>query len=156
AGQALLLWADGHLVRVSLKDTDKPQIVETLSILDGGARVTAACMLAGKSTLLVGDSTGRVRGWFLARPDKRPRESGDSFNLVLGHEIPGAGAAVTALDRSSRNRLFAAGYADGRVRIYHMTSQKRLADLKSGSDKPILAVALSPKNDLLFAQSEAG
>jgi phosphate transport system permease protein len=73
---------------------------------------------------------------------------------VAAHTFPGQGAAVTALATSQRIRTFAAGYADGSVRLLHVTSGKELARLRpDGFTAPVTALALAPKDDGLAAIS---
>jgi phosphate transport system permease protein len=151
-----LVWEDGHLVRVSTQDLEDPKVVEEVDLLEKrpGLTLTALQFLIGKATLLVGDSSGRVRAWHRIKPaDAR---TGDKSVLVAAHEFPGLGAAVTALAVSARDRLFAAGYADGRVDLYYTTSDKRLADLVTEPGQEVRVLTLAPKVDGLMAQTSQG
>ncbi|HKI34767.1 MAG TPA: ABC transporter permease subunit [Gemmataceae bacterium] len=148
-----LAWEDGHLVRVSTQDLEEPKVVEEVELLEkrSGLKLTALQFLIGKATLLVGDSSGRVRTWYRIKPaDAR---TGDKSVLTAAHEFPGRGAAVTALAVSARDRLFAAGYADGGVGLYYATSEKHLADLMTERGQEVRTLALAPKADGLVAQT---
>jgi phosphate transport system permease protein len=144
---ALLAWRDGHAVRYLLRDLAAPPIVEQVFLLEGpGRTLTAVCWLLGRTTLLAGDSTGRIEAWFPVRrsPDAPPI-------LMRAHRFEGGGRPVTALASSSRSRLFVAGFADGTIEVRHVTSHKLLARLASQAGRQVDAVALSPKDDGLVA-----
>ena len=150
----LLIWEDGHLVRVDARNIEAPKVAEETELLGAGdLKVTAVQFMIGKTTLLVGDSSGRVRAWFGIKPADAPTPDGIVY--AVGHEFPASGSAITSLTTSARNRTMAAGYADGRVRLYYVTSEKFLAEVRT-ADKPVREVILSPGDDLLVAWSEAG
>jgi phosphate transport system permease protein len=149
-----LIWKDGHLVRVSTQDLENPQVVEETELLGDGTTVTAVQFLIGKATLLVGDSSGRIRAWFRVKPEGE--ETGDGTLLVAGHELAGPGAPVISLAASSRTRMMAAGYGDGRVRLYYVTSEKLLAETWTERDRPVQGLVLAPKDDGLVAQTASG
>ena len=109
-----LVWDDGHLLRVSTQDLENPKIVEEVDLLGKeGLSLTALQFQIGKTTLLVGDSSGRVRAWFRIKPEDAL--TGDGAVLVAAHELPGPGVPVRALATSGRTRIMAAGYSDGRM-----------------------------------------
>src|SRR5262249_56493529 len=111
-----LIWQDGRLVRVNTRDPEKPRIAEDMNLLDKpGLIVTSVQFLLGRASILVGDSSGRVRVWF--RVGTPGPNSNDGATMVAAHELPGPPSPVTALASSERSRLMAAGYADGRVRL---------------------------------------
>jgi phosphate transport system permease protein len=141
------VWDGGHALRIDARDPEAPFVDETLDLTpEPGVEVTALAQLIGSSTLVVGDSRGRVRGWFLTRPDPRSTLQ----RLTPAHALEPRGAAVTALAPSTRNRLFAVGLADGRVDLVHMTSARTMAELDTGRGR-VDALALAPRNDGLLA-----
>jgi phosphate transport system permease protein len=145
-----LIWEDGQLVRVNTQDLEEPKIVETVDLLgQKGLTVTAVQFQLGKSTLLVGDSFGRVRAWFGIKP--AGAITSDGVVLAAAHELPGPGAAVTALATSSRTRIMAAGYADGHVRLFYVTSEKNLGESLTQAGQPVQSLLLAPKDDGLVA-----
>jgi phosphate transport system permease protein len=150
--QALLVWRDGAAARYDARDPSAPVVAERLDLLpDPRATVTAVGFLLGRRTLIVGDSSGNVAGWFRAQPP----DAGtlDGIRLERGHFLeggPGAGAVV-ALAPSSTTRVFAAALETGESRLFHMTSEKLLGRAR-GFDGPADALALSPRADLLVAR----
>src|SRR5262249_1334276 len=75
----------------------------------------------------------------------------DGNMLVMAHDLPGPGAAVTALGASARSRLIAAGYADGHVRVFQVTSERRVVE--TTTNEPVQAGRFAPKDDGLLALS---
>jgi phosphate transport system permease protein len=149
-----LVWQDGHLVRVSTQDLENPRVVEEMELLGDGTKVTALQFQIGKTTLLVGDSSGRLRAWFRIKPEGAG--TGDGAVLAAGHELVGPQAPVISLATSSRTRMMAAGYGDGRVRLYYVTSEKLLGESWTDRDQPVQGLVLAPKDDGLMARTSAG
>jgi phosphate transport system permease protein len=150
----LLIWEDGHFVRVDARNIEAPKVAEEAELLGAGdLTVTASQFMIGKTTLLVGDSSGRVRAWFGIKPAEAPTPDGIVY--AVGHEFPASGSALTVLTTSTRNRTMAAGYADGRVRLYYVTSEKFLAEVQT-APAPVREVILAPRDDLLVAWSDVG
>ncbi len=112
---------------------------------DPNAKLTALAFIAGRVSLAVGDDQGGLSVWFPVRetPTSQPR-------LQRVHELDEHHGVVTALASSGRSRLLLAGYRDGKIRLYHVTSHRFLgeADLEQG---PIVAAAISPREDLILA-----
>lgn len=164
-----LLFSDGRLLRFDTRDPSTPRLVEECNLLStSGVHVTGATFLIGKTSLAVADSTGNIGIWFRIKPEDATTP--DGVVLVCGHRLPGGSAAVTALAPSLRSRILAAGYADGSVRLFHVTSEQLLAtaSLAAQSDTvpfsdseqqpaPVArAVAMGPKDDRLLALSGSG
>jgi phosphate transport system permease protein len=150
-----LLHEDGALQRYDLRDFEHPVFMDETPLLDDSAlRITVCRYLLGRSTLLVGDSSGRVRAWFPVNVQQQAGDARSRTQLVAAHTFPGHGAAVTALATSQRIRMFAAGYADGAVRLFHVTSGKTLGDERPhGWTAPVAALTITPKDDGLVAIS---
>lgn len=145
-----LVWKDGLLRRYDARNPGQPTAVETVQLLSGGDHeVTALGFLIGKKTLLVGDSSGALTGWFGIKPQHGA--SADGVSLVQAWAFPAdPRARVTALAASARSRMFAAGYSDGRVGLYQATT-RRLLDRQEVSDTAITALTMAPKDDAVVA-----
>ncbi|NJL30407.1 MAG: hypothetical protein HC898_01570 [Phycisphaerales bacterium] len=145
-----LIWDDGHLVRYDTRDYDKPQLAQVMELLpQADAKVTVVEMLIGKTTLMVGDSLGRIAAWFPVKPDGA--DTPDGVLLVKAHEIIGNGKAVTALAVSARSRIITAGFADGSISLHQVTNGQLLGQDRLSDDKPVLSLAMTPKDDGIFA-----
>ncbi|RMG33191.1 MAG: ABC transporter permease subunit [Planctomycetota bacterium] len=158
-----LVFRDGRLLRFDTRNPSSPVLVERRSVLDTPhARVRCVTFLIGKTSLVVGDSEGNIGVWFRIKPDDA--STPDGVVLVRGHLLHGNGNAVTALAPSLRSRIMAAGYADGTVRLFHVTSEQQLAEGRftavrtaepaaGGPDAgaAVRAVVLAPKDDHVLA-----
>lgn len=154
ADTVYVIWEDGYLIRVDARDITSPVIAEELDLLEeADARLTAATFLIGKTTLVTGDSKGRVQSWFRIKPDGA--DTVDASLLVKTHDLGQGSAAVTSLVPSFRTRLLGAGFADGTVRINHVTSDQVLSEEKVG-EGGVSALALSPKDDAFAALTDSG
>lgn len=147
-----LVWQDGHLMRFDARNIDAPVVAETLELVGvPGETLTALEFMIGKATLVVGDSLGRVRTWFRVRPDRATTVDGTT--LLMSHDLPGRGTPVTSLSPSLRSRMLSAGYADGTVRVFHITSDQLLVEAHLDQKEPVIALAMTPKDDAVLAAS---
>jgi phosphate transport system permease protein len=143
-------WDDGHLRRYDARMLDAARLAESVRLIpEDGATLTSLRFLIGRTTLVAGDSRGRVTAWFNV-PDEGAT---DGSRLTAAHALPAGPAAVSALSGSARSRMLAAGYADGSVRLFHVTSAAMLAEARELADGqgPVRAVALGAREDRMLA-----
>lgn len=152
----ILAWQDGHAARFDCRSADEVALAEEVDLIpDHDATLTACDLLLGRVTIMAGDSRGRISAWFPTRP--ADAKTVDGQTLVLAHQLPStADAAVTSFDMSVRTRMCLAGFADGSVRLFHVTTQRQLSELASGSGTPVSTVAIAPKDDALYAANSDG
>ncbi len=150
---AMLCWRDGRLLRYDTRNVETPQLAESIFIVpEPDTQVTALEFLIGKTSLVAGDSRGRVRVWFRAHADGA--NTSDGRVLAMAHELAPSSAAVSSIAVSQRGRMIATGYANGHVRLSHVTSERMLVDATMpGEAAPVAAIALGPKDDALAALS---
>lgn len=153
-----LAWPDGRLLRYEIRNLAHPRLVEDVRMfVETPATLTALEPLLGGTSLVAGDSLGRVRIWFpVAIANNDPLAPPDKRKLVRAQEFVGAGGAVTAIAPGGSAREVAVGDALGNVRLLFVTSSKMVLDLHAGEGQPIAAVAIAPKGDLLLAATSAG
>jgi phosphate transport system permease protein len=148
AGNAVyVIDSHGHAAVVDARLAAAPAPPASADIAEGGD-IRAVSALLGRSTIIVGDASGRIQTAF------RYEAAGGSENgapddreIARPREFEGGGAAVTALAPSPRERLFIAGFADGHVRVFQATSGKRVVDVAVAEGAPVDAVAFAPKTD---------
>lgn len=146
ADQVFLAWGGGELLRFDARAADNVRLAESLDLLDDPAtKLTALSPLLGRSTLLAGDSTGRLRAWFGTKPVGA--ETIDGTLLAAAHEFASSDSAVTALGTSARSRLVAVGRQNGAVDLLHITSGRRLVELQTEGGSAVTAVAIAPKDN---------
>jgi phosphate transport system permease protein len=146
-----LAWRDGILLRYDSRDFAAPRLAEEIRLGIGpGATLTAMTPLLGRTTVLTGDSTGRVRAWFPTRAADH-----ETPRLTPAHEFHGRTSAVTGIASSTRIRAIAIGHADGTVALRHVTSGKLLGEVSLGPpSQPILQLCFAPKDDGVMALGE--
>jgi phosphate transport system permease protein len=145
AGASVLtIMPDGDTRLWNTRDVSQPVELATTRVTRAGALIGAVTPLLGRQTVIVGQNDGVISTWF----SYRPRDAGDT-ELGEPRDFDGDGAAVTSLASSARERVFAAGYADGSVRVLQATSGKRVIDLRVDGG-PVDVVAFAPKNDGLI------
>lgn len=167
---ALALWKDGRLDRYARRlkggaisgDDEGLIFAETVQLVESGRTITAASMLLGARTLVIGDDRGHVFGCFASR--QNTSSTPDGLKFVVAHEFSSViPSPVTAIATAGRDRRFVAGHEDGSLIARHMTSHKVLGESLptdlAGIDAKARAVtvaAFSPKMDGLYAISTAG
>ncbi len=142
-----VVWPGGELQHYDFRRTaPEEQPVETINVLKTtDAVVTSCAMVLGGETLLVGDSAGRLSAWFVVR------QADGGWRLQQTHELPQGAAAVTSLGVSQRSRLAMAGYEDGSVAVFHVTTSQRVASLDKALPSRVQQVLIAPKDDGLVA-----
>jgi len=148
-----VVWRDGMLERYDASDPAKSRLAETARLLKPGVEVTAFGSLAGKATMVLGDTRGRVGAWFVIKPEGAGTVDGGV--LVKGHDLEGGASRVTALAASARARLLAVGHDDGSVFVFFVTGETVLASAPGG-EGAVSAVAFAPKQDGILAAGPGG
>ena len=149
-----LAWDDGRLLRYDTRNTTQPVFAEEIDVTPGDTKVTALSFLIGKTSLVVGDSKGGVSVWFRIKPEDATTP--DGAVLRIAHSLPSTGTPVTSLAPSTRSRLLAAGFTNGQVNLYHVTSRQKLASSVTAQADSVDALAVGPKDDALIALSTKG
>ena len=148
----LALNQDGTLRRYT-READTFTLKETVQAIEPGRRATASAMILGGQSVLIGDDSGMVHSWHVATGeiDGVP----GSQALAKAHEFAGANAAVADIAPSLRDRTVIVLGQDGGVRVRHVTSEKIIADVETGFDRPASA-RLAPKNDAILVLDASG
>lgn len=156
-----LAYADGLLLRYDIRSPSKAALRETARLVESGETLTALEFLAGRTTLLAGDSSGRVNAWFPIKP--KDARTADGVMLARARQWPATGAPVRAIAPSERGRLAAVLDAGGYARIVQATTGQVLAtthlpppvsasapSTAPGTKPNEVALALAPKDDGLL------
>jgi phosphate transport system permease protein len=147
---ALLIRQDGTAVRMARSGDEFAVSGLQDLVTDPEATLTAATFLTGRKSLAIGDSKGNLVVWFPAR-----EEGGSAKVLTAGHHLRSGTAAVTSLAASARSRMLAAGYADGTVRVFNVTNERILGELKFGA-MAVRTLTIAPREDQLLVGDEQG
>jgi len=151
-----LIWEDGRFQRFVTRNVHDTQLVETGNFLNGvrdgsgnAAVITAAELLTGRRTLLIGDSSGRLTAWFRTKPNRSPNP--DGITMEAGHVFTLDTSPVTTIAPSPRTRMVSVGYEDGSLRTIYLTSEKTLAQVELQDHQAVRSAAIAPKENAIFA-----
>lgn len=147
---SLLIHADGMASLLESREGAFRLLGDQDLTPEPGVMVTACAFLAGHASLAVGDSGGGVTVWFPVLG-----ELGESSVYVPAHVLEPGPAEVTALAPSTRSRMLAAGFADGSLRVYHVTADRLLGEGRT-SGGAIERIAMAPREDLVVVSGTAG
>jgi phosphate transport system permease protein len=150
--QVYVAWSDGAGRRYDLRDRGAPAVAETFDLVpDASGQLTDLRFMLGDQSLIAGDSLGGINVWFrVARPGTR-----DGYRMVVAHHLEPHGGPVVRSAISSRDKSFLTATAGGEVWLRHMTSERVLSRLTTGSER-VAALQLAPKGDGIFALDAAG
>ena len=150
----LLAWPDGRVQRYDTRDPTRLALAESLDLIEEpAAELTSLDFMIGKTSLVTGDSQGRVRVWFRIKPDDATTVDGST--LAVAHELPPGESAVVSLAASPRSRMLAAGFRDGSIRLFHVTSNQELAQAAT-ANSAVSLLTMSPKDNALVGLSTDG
>lgn len=147
------LWADGRCDRYARVKKGKFERIESVDLVEGDGRITAANMLLGGQTVMIGQLDGTLSSFHVAKD--KTGSTRDGLMLVRSHRIESAHREVVAISPSIRDRSVAVLFADGFVELRHMTSEKLVVRIDTGIENP-LAVAIAPKNNGIIAVGRDG
>ncbi|WP_017938040.1 ABC transporter permease subunit [Zestomonas thermotolerans] len=113
-------------------------------LLSGQREVTAAASLLGGISLLVGDSGGGIRQWFMVR------DAEGNARLQAIRDFRLGDAAIRQILPEERRKGFLALDDAGRLGIFHSTAERTLL-VEPVAEGPVLA-ALSPRASRLLVE----
>jgi phosphate transport system permease protein len=123
--------------------------VQTVALVPEGERVTAAAMLSGGYSLVVGTDQGRVAQWFQVRDDQNNNRLTHirSFKPMAGR--------ITTISPEHYRKGFIAGDDQGKVNLYYATSQRLILSRATGSE-PVRVVGIAPRANAVMVESAGG
>ncbi len=134
---------NGKLYHWEVGSGDATRLTDLVEV--GPAPLSALAWSLGGSTVIVGDTEGRVSAWFRARPSA---EAG--LTLVKAHEFESQGSAIRSIGPSTRERSFVTGAADGSLVLRHLTSERTLLRFPATGNAAASAL-LTPRADGILA-----
>ena len=130
----------GFLYSFDIVDRNNPTLIEKIRVVDEGQQVTAAQMLVGSRSIIIGGSDGSVRQWFLVRDDEGNTQRVTHIRSFKAHQHP-----VTVIEPEYTRKGFLTGDGSGRVKLHYATSSVTLAGLPVASGEVGL-MAMAPTN----------
>jgi len=144
----------GQMLYWDIANPDAAVLRDQVSAVEAGERITEVKMLNGTFSMVVGTSEGRLSQWFLVR-DQRAEAGDNIFNLVRVRDFERHPGAITRIQPEYTRKGFAVVDEAGGLGLHYGTSARTLY-LKQVSDAPLRAVGISPVDDQLIVEDEAG
>ncbi len=142
--------SDGLLSAFDIRDKADIRLIDRTRAVEHGARITAATILSGGISIVLGDDRGGLAQWFPVR------DVANVSTLQRVRSFPRLPAAVRQVAPEHFRKGFAAVDVDGNLALYHSTSDRQLVAV-SGIAKSSSALSLGPRNDvLLLAAGDGG
>lgn len=135
--------SDGLLSAFNIQNKGAVRLIDRTRATEHGAEITAATILSGGISIILGDSRGGLTQWFPVR------DSNNASTLERVRRFPALPRAVRQIAPEYFRKGFAAVDETGTVALYHATSDQRLVEVPSAVSAPG-ALTLAPRNDLLL------
>lgn len=130
-------------------DKQAPRKVQTVALVPEGERITAATMLSGGYSLIVGTDKGNLAQWFQVRDDA------NNYHLTHIRSFKPMSGKVATLAPEHFRKGFIAGDDQGLVGIYYATSNRLILKRPTGTE-PVRVVGFSPRANAILTENAAG
>jgi phosphate transport system permease protein len=155
ADEVYVVERGGTVYRYNTSNPDAPTLAETARPLPPGVELTAAGLLLGTRSLVLGGSDGSLSIFFLL--DRSGAGSQDGQTLVRTREFAASGAPVVRVEPSLRGKGFAVVDASGTTRLLHGTSHKTILSFPKGTvSAGSCEILVAPRFDGLLALDASG
>lgn len=137
-GEYLYVGTDsGRLLRYDLSNPESPSLLDSVAANADGRAVTALNLVLGDNSIAVADAEGSLSTWFPAS------ETGLGSGKVLTkvHPLARRTSVVTAILPASRSKTIFSLDQSGAVSADHMTTERRLMELRTA--RPLANFAVS-------------
>lgn len=144
----IFIVTDNNLYVANARDGENIRLLYTVSIARSGTELTAAQLLAGANSLVLGYSDGHLSQWFESNSKEgRAFVNARSFQM----EVEQNDKAITDIYPEFYRRTFAATTATGEVNLFHTTSE---AELWQGNltGEALVGLNFSPRSNVIIAQ----
>ncbi|MFU8836994.1 MAG: phosphate ABC transporter permease [Thiohalomonadaceae bacterium] len=139
---------DGLLHSFDIVDRSNPSVIESIRLVAEGEMVTAAELLVGSRSLIIGGSDGSIRQWFLVRD-----EGGNTQRMTMIREFRAHQGAVTHIEPEYLRKGFLTGDSLGEVALHYATSSVTLKHLQL-DEQAINRMAIGPADSLALVEAE--
>jgi phosphate transport system permease protein len=144
---------DGQMQVFSLRDVENPTAYKTVNVLNAKVnedrRLTSATFLLGSTSLLLGESSGKVTQWFPVR------DANNRYDFVAVRDFKEQDAAVVDMASEQRRKGFVMADKNGEIGLYHATAH-RVLGVEKVSTSALSALALGPRADSVLLEDVQG
>jgi phosphate transport system permease protein len=147
--ELLVVHGERFISQFSVENRAQPVLMSRFEPLPRGERITAAAVLSGGYSIVVGGDQGSLVQWFGVR-------NAENVPVMTPiRDFAPMPAAVTTLTAEHFRKGFAAGDERGNVGIYYATSRRLVADERF-SEQPIDLIEIAPRANGLVVTDRGG
>jgi len=136
----------GRLIHFDISDKEDPALVQRLTLLKQGQRLTHLSLLAGDISLLVGASDGSVSQWF------NVRDENNHPVMTRIRRFTEQNSAIDTISAEYYRKGFVAADARGSIALYHSTAGRHILTEELGM--AVTQLAISPRASALLLQDD--
>ncbi len=138
---------DGRFVsHYDVMNKQSPRLVQTVALLPEGETITAATILSGGFSLIIGTDTGKMAQWF------QVRDAHNNYHLTHIRSFKPMAGRVTTIAPEHFRKGFLVGDDKGNIGLYYATSNRQLLSRSTGSE-PVRVVGISPRANAVMVES---
>ena len=137
----------GFIYYFDVSDKSEPRLVQKVSAVADGVKITSLEFLSGGISILVGDSAGRISQWFPVR-DKE-----NNYTLELIRSFEEQEYPITAIASEYFRKGFAAVDDHGGIGLYHTTAH-RTVKLQEIGKQPLQFLAMAPRANAVLIEND--
>ena len=123
-----------------------PRLMQTVALVPEGETITAATILSGGFSLIIGTDKGQVAQWFQVRDDNNVN------HLTHIRSFKPMAARVTTITPEHFRKGFLAGDDQGNIGLYYATSNRLILKRSTGSE-PVRVVGIAPRANAIMVES---
>jgi phosphate transport system permease protein len=141
---------DGRFVsHFDVQNKDAPTLKQTVAVVPEGERVTAAALLSGGFSLILGTNKGQLVQWF------QVRDANNKNTLTRIRDFKPMGAAITLVAPEHARKGFVAADEKGGVNLYYATSERLLVE-RATDAAPAHLAAFAPRANAVVLETTQG
>lgn len=140
---------DRFVSHFDVQDKENPELKQTVAVVPEGERVTAAALLSGGYSLVLGSDKGNLVQWF------QVRDANNVNTLTRIRDFPPMASAITLIAPEYARKGFLAGDAKGGVNLYYATSERLLVESITDEGNARVA-AFAPRANAIVLETDKG
>lgn len=143
------LHGERHVTHYDVMDKASPRLVQTVEIAPAGEKISAATILSGGFSLIVGTDKGNLAQWF------QVRDKDNNNHLTHIRSFKPMAGKVTAIAPEHFRKGFISGDDKGNIGLYYATSQRLLLS-RSMDTQTVAMTGVAPRGNAILVESAGG
>ncbi|MBT9591190.1 MAG: ABC transporter permease subunit [Thiobacillus sp.] len=135
-----------YVSHYDVMDKKSPRLVQTVALVPEGESITAAAILSGGFSLIIGTDKGKVAQWF------QVRDADNNNHLTHIRSFKPMAGRVTTIAPEHFRKGFLVGDDKGNIGLYYATSNRLLLARSTGSE-PVRVVGITPRANAIMVES---